>query len=341
MLMSLTRESESLLVLLAGILRAMPFAGIAFCLMSAAGFGAMGIFGKLAYEQGVTVGTLLSVRFALAALLFWVVLMASGRLPALRRVGRRDVALALGLGAVGYAAQAGAYFAALSRLDASLLSLLLYTFPVMVALAAAALGRERLTRRVVIALAGASFGGVLVLGGAPSGALDPLGTVLGLTAAVVYSAYILSSSDISARLDPLVLATLVATGAAFTLTVAGLLDGDLTPGAVAAPGWLWLAAIALVSTVGAITLFFAGLSLVGPTRASIVSTFEPVTAIALAALVFSESLSPVQLGGGLLVLGAVVVLAARRAAAEGSAPDLDATALLEPSEIRALEQATA
>ena len=38
----------------------------------------------------------------------------------------------------------------------------------------------------------------------------------------------------------------------------------------------WLAAIALVSTVGAIGLFFAGLRRVGPTAASILSTLEPV-----------------------------------------------------------------
>ena len=53
--------------------------------------------------------------------------------------GRRDVALALGLGAFGYAAQAGCFFAALERIDASLLSLLLYTFPSMVAVAAVVL----------------------------------------------------------------------------------------------------------------------------------------------------------------------------------------------------------
>jgi drug/metabolite transporter (DMT)-like permease len=286
--------------------------GIVSCVASAACFGAMGIFGKLAYEQGTTVGTLLSVRFAVAAGVFWMILAATGRLTALRRVPRRDVALAFSLGAIGYAAQAGAYFAALKRLDASLLSLLLYTFPVMVALAAAALGRERLTRKVVLALLLASFGGVLVLGGAPSGALDPLGTALGLTAAVVYSAYILTSAPVSSRLDPLLLATLVATGAAFTLTVAGVLDGDLSPGAVSLPGYGWLAAIALISTVGAITLFFAGLSRVGPTTASIVSTFEPVTAIALAAAVFGESLSAMQLIGGVLVLAAVMALSATR-----------------------------
>ena len=301
-----------------------PAVGVLACLASAAAFGAMGIFGKLAYDEDVTVGTLLALRFAFAALLFWAVVVGTGRLESLRRVPRRDVALALGLGAFGYAAQAGAYFAALERLDASLLSLLLYTFPVMVALAAAALGRERLTRRVACALGVSVIGSVLVLGGAPSEALDPLGTALGLTAAVVYSAYILTSAGVSTRLDPLVLATLVATGATFTLVIAGVVTSDLRPGDVTTTGYLWLLAIAGVSTVGAITLFFTGLSHVGPTTASIVSTFEPVTAIVLAAATFGESLSPTQLLGGGLVLGAVVVLSARRraalVAAEAAAP---------------------
>src|SRR5690242_3206014 len=101
--------------------------GVLQCLVSGAAFGAMGILGKLAYGEGATVATLLSVRFALAAALFWILLGATRRLGTLRALRRRDVLLSLGLGAAGYAVQAGAYFAALTRIDASLLSLLVYT----------------------------------------------------------------------------------------------------------------------------------------------------------------------------------------------------------------------
>jgi drug/metabolite transporter (DMT)-like permease len=58
--------------------------GALFCLISAAGFGAMGIFGKLAYDEGTTVGTLLATRFVLAAALFWVVLLVTGGVRRLR-----------------------------------------------------------------------------------------------------------------------------------------------------------------------------------------------------------------------------------------------------------------
>jgi drug/metabolite transporter (DMT)-like permease len=286
----------------------MPSAGALICLASAAAFGAMGIFGKLAYDEGATVGTLVAVRFVLAAALFWALVAGTGAARHLRTLSRRDLGIALALGAVAYGAQAGAYFAALRRLDASLLSLLVYTFPAMVTVAAIALGREHASRRTAAALALASAGLVLVLAGAGAGALDPLGTALGVSAAVIYSAYVLTSAGVSERVGPLVLSALVCTGAATTLTLAGAAGGDLRLGEVSAAGFGWLAGIAVVSTVGAIGLFFAGLRRVGPTTASILSTAEPLTTVLLAFLAFGESLGPVQLAGGALVLGAVLVL---------------------------------
>jgi drug/metabolite transporter (DMT)-like permease len=293
-------------------MRRVQRSGVLLCLVSAAAFGAMGIFGKLAYDQGATVGTLLSLRFMLAAAVLWALTVATGALPALRGLSRRDAAAALGLGAIGYGLQATAYFAALERLDASLLSLLVYTYPVIVTVAAIALGRDRASRRTGAALALACSGLVLVLAGAAAAALDPLGTALGLTAAVVYSTYILVSTGISERVGPLALSTLVCTGAAVSLTLASIATGDWAPGAVSTAGLASLGGLALVSTVAGICLFFAGLRRVGPAAASILSTLEPVVAVALACAVFGESLGHAQLAGGALVLLAVLVVRAPR-----------------------------
>ena len=281
--------------------------GPVMCLGSGAAFGAMAIFGKLAYGEGATVGTLLAFRFALAAVLFWVA--GGGR--GLRGLGRREIGLGLALGACGYAVQAGCYFAALERIEASLLSLLLYTFPAMVAAAAVALGRERVHGRRLVALVLASGGLALVVAAAGPGTLDPVGVALGLGAAVVYTTYILVSEPVAARLRPQALATLVCTGAAASLLVSTAVLGDLHPGEVTLAGWGWVAGMAAVSTVGAITLFFAGLGRVGPTTASILSTVEPVVTVVLAFLVFGETLGAVQILGGALVLSCIPVLNAR------------------------------
>ena len=181
----------------------MPSPGALLCLASAAAFGAMGIFGKLAYERGrdrrhAARGALRARRRAALAV--------RGRLAAAPATCARCRAATSASRSRSAPSATALRRAATSRrcerLDASLLSLLVYTFPAIVAVAAIALGRERASRRTAVALALASAGLVLVLAGAAAGALDPLGTALGLAAAVVYSAYILSSEGVAGARRP-------------------------------------------------------------------------------------------------------------------------------------------
>lgn len=276
--------------------------GAALVVGSAVGFGAMGVFGKLAMDAGVGLVTLLFVRFAIAAPVFWVLVAARRALTA---PPARPVLIGLGLGAVGYAAQAGLFFGALTRLDLSVLSLLLYTYPAFVTVAAIALGRDTPSRRRTGALLVSSGGVALVLAGAGAGGFDALGAAMGVGAALTYTAYILVCDTV--ELDALPLSALVTTGAAVTFGVVAVASGSWDTG-FAAEGWLWLGLIALVSTVTAIVLFFAGLKRVGPSMAAILSTVEPPVTVALAFLVFGEGLTGLQIAGGLLVLGAVVAL---------------------------------
>jgi drug/metabolite transporter (DMT)-like permease len=93
--------------------------------------------------------------------------------------------------------------------------------------------------------------------------------------------------------------------------VGAVVLGELRLGALTAAGWGWLAAMAAVSTVASIVMFFAGLRRVGPTNASILATVEPLVTVLLVFLIFGETLGPQQLVGGAFVLGAVFVLNAR------------------------------
>jgi drug/metabolite transporter (DMT)-like permease len=290
--------------------------GPALCLFSAACFGAMAIFGKLSYDAGVSPGALLLLRFTVAAALLGGLLVVRPQLrsartaasPSVRRgTPGRLLLTALGLGAIGYATQASLYFAALKRIDASLVALVLYTYPVLVTLAAAALGRERLTRRRLGALVVASCGTLLVLVGAGVVRFHPIGIALAFGAAVTYTVYILVADTVVHRLPPVVLSALVMAGAAGALALRALLTGSLDLGFGIA-GWFWVACIAVVSTVLAMLAFFAALRRTDPSSVAILSTFEPVVTAALAAVVLDEFLTPVQLAGGVLVLTSVVVL---------------------------------
>jgi drug/metabolite transporter (DMT)-like permease len=283
--------------------------GALLCLLSAAAFGTLGIFGKLASEAGANTATTLLVRFALAGLVFAAILRATGRWAALR-LPRRVVLTGLGLGAFGYSLQSALFFAAIERLDVSMVALLLYTYPAFVTLAAIALGRTAPSLRTGVALTVASAGLVLVLLAGGSGDFELVGALLALGASLTYTTYILVSDNVIDAIDPFALALLVLTGASATFTVAGLATGSLEL-ALSGEAWLWLVLIALVSTVVAVSCFFAGLRRVGPSEAAILSTFEPPVTVVLAFLVLGERLTALQLAGGALVLAAVVVLHAR------------------------------
>ena len=93
-----------------------------------------------------------------------------------------------------------AYFRALEQIPASVTALVLYTYPVIVALLAALVGVERLTWRALLATLGAFAGCALTAGGAPAGApLRLSGVAWALAAALVYASYIVLSSRFGCR----------------------------------------------------------------------------------------------------------------------------------------------
>jgi drug/metabolite transporter (DMT)-like permease len=291
--------------------------GILLVTLSAMGFGAMAIFAKLAYDEDANTSTLLTLRFLFAAAVLWVIVAARRRPWPSRRV----IIGGAGLGFFGYSLQAGGYFAALNHLDASLTALVLYTYPGLVFVGAVVLGREPWSGLKLAALAVAAGGVALVLVGGTTGSLNTTGVLLALGAAVAYATYILVADTVVPGADPFSLTAIVATGAMVSVGAFTLLSGQLDLG-FGGGGWASLAGLVLISTILPIITFFLGLELVGPSTASIVSAVEPAFTVALAAIVFGETLGPVQFLGGVLVLSAVVALQRRAGRVQhGVAPD--------------------
>ncbi len=288
--------------------------GIAYVIASAAAFGAMAILARIAYASGVDTPTLLALRFAIAAAAMLAI--ATLRPTPLPR-GATLGALML-LGALGYGGQAFSFFTALTLAPAGVVALLLYLHPALVALLSATFLHERLTAAKASALAIALAGTVLTV--APTvgssaadggGARVAAGVGFAIAAAIFYSFYIVVGAWLGRRVAASAMSTIVIASAAVVFAAAVLVRGPAWPQSTT--GWLAVLAIALVSTVAAITLYFAGLERVGPTRAATLSTFEPVVTVTLAALVLGEAIAPVQIAGGALILVAVALLARRGA----------------------------
>lgn len=277
---------------------------------AAAAFGAMAVFARWAYADGVSPATLLFLRFLLAALVLvpWVVV---ARLAWPR--GRALLALFL-MGALGYAGMSACYFNALNHASAGTVALLLYLFPAIVLLLSAVLFKERLTGRRLLTLALALAGLAITVGTDLSA--RPLGLLLGVGSALIYALYILAGSRFTQGTHPLAASAVVIASAA-ACNGLQLLMGAGFQGPESWKGWGASLAMALLCTVVAITLFLKGLEKVGATRASLISTAEPVVTIVLAWILLGEHLSGLQLAGGGLILVAVALSSGEKSTTEG------------------------
>jgi drug/metabolite transporter (DMT)-like permease len=284
--------------------------GFALCIGSAAAFGALPIFGKIAFDHDANVVTFLFIRFTIATTFMWGLAVALKVSP--RRYPRRVIVGGLVMGAAGYGIQSTMYFLALERIDASLSALLLYAYPAMVTGAAIVLGRERATPALLGALGVASAGTVLLLSDGLGGDADTLGVLLGLASAVGYTGYILAGDTLVASVPPVLLTALVTTGGAASFGVWGVVTGSFRFG-VDGTAYVAIVAAGIVGTVLSVGTLLAGIERVGASMASVLSTVEPATTVLLAVLVLEESASPLQLvGGGLLIAAIVLCQRARR-----------------------------
>src|SRR5512139_3241799 len=167
--------------------------GVLLIILSAACFGAMAIFARLAYEEGASITTLLFLRFAIASIIMlsWIVIRG---LPLPR--GRVLLTLVL-MGGLGYAGQSFCYFTALTLASAGLVALLLYLYPAIVTVLATTFLKEPISKTKIAALLLALPGTFLTIG--PERGGHPLGVALALGAALIYSFYILVGSRITGQ----------------------------------------------------------------------------------------------------------------------------------------------
>lgn len=275
--------------------------GVLWIVVSAAGFGAMAIFAKIAYREEVSLTSMLFLRFAIAGLL----LAAWGIRQGMRWPRGRDLLWVAAMGAIGYVGQAYCYFAALKYASAGLVSLLLYLYPALVTVLSALLYRRKIGAARGWAIAAALAGTALTVGGDLQS--QPLGIVFGIGAALIYSLYILAGEGVMPRVGALPAATVVMLSAAVVYGGAATAEGLALPHSLA--GWLAVLAIAIFSTLLAILGFFKGLEKLGASDASTLSTLEPLVTIGLALLVLGETITGLQVAGGALILAAVIYLA--------------------------------
>jgi drug/metabolite transporter (DMT)-like permease len=280
-----------------------PAAGGVFALAAAIQFGIVVVFSSRLANRGLPVTSTLALRFGIAAAILAVVLAALGR-PLAPARGERVGAAALAV--FGYAIEASAFFAALAHGTAAAVTLLFYTYPVVVALGSwLVLGRGAPPARTTVALALATAGVAIVVGVGGSLAIEPIGVVLSLVSAFIISGYLLGA-DVVLRRTPALTGSMWVSGAASL----ALFAASFGSGRWHAPaGWSeWGPILAMgIGTAGAFVCLLEGIRRIGAERSSIVSSAEPFSAAILAWLFLDQPIGAgVAVGGALILAGAVL-----------------------------------
>ena len=257
--------------------------------------------------SGLPPFTATALRFAIALPLFLTLMRLTG--TTLPKAGRRGWLLLLiqaGAGSVGYTTLLISGLRYTSAADAGFI---IGTLPIVSAAIAILVLGERPHGSLLLAIALAAAG-VLSITFQPGtdGGHSPIGNLLVLGAVLCEGLFILLNKRLRVAIAPLALST-VMTGLGLAVAIPPALFelpgiGDVTTDVLLAVSYY-----ALVPTVGGFLLWYAGAARVSGAEASLFTALAPVSAVAFAAALLGESVTPPQLAGIACVLAAVLGLA--------------------------------
>lgn len=292
-----------------------PARGYTLAAAAAAMWALNGSLGRFLLDDGVPAERLSQLRSA-GSFLLLVAALALFR-PALLRVERRDIPALAFLGIAGLAIVHTTYFIAIDRLQIGVALTIQYLAPVLLLLWLRFVHGRELPRALWGAVGLSAVGCFLVVRAFDAGSLDGLGVLAAFASAVSFAIYMVGSERAGHRHQPVT-------------TLAWAFGFACVFWAVATPWWTFPfgdfasledRALGLgVITVGTLFPFVcmvAALRHIPAPRAAVIATLEPVLATVFAFFIHEESLDPVQLGGGVLVVAAVVWVQSRR-------PDIEA-----------------
>lgn len=289
------------------ILQMSELVGFIYVLLAGIGFGFLGIFGRLGFQRGLSVGEILTWRFLLAAIILWTYLFLFKR--KLIFLSKKQILVSSALGVFGYSLFSTLYFMSIQGISISLAALLLFTFPIFVNIGAYFFLKEKMSIKQLISLILATVGIATLVWG-PLFINSFSAVIFALLAAVSYAIYVLVSGSFQQGVEPLSSSLYVISSAAIALflfhqpSVNRLVNFSIQE-------YLLFFGLATVCTVAPLTLFLAGLQRLSSSKASLVVMIEPVVAAVAAWIILDEVLTMSQTAGALLVLISLVLNATK------------------------------
>ncbi|WP_164917280.1 DMT family transporter [Clostridium sp. JN-9] len=273
-------------------------------ILASTAFGVMPVLAKLAYGRGATTYTVLFLRFLFAAfILLYIILNKKISL----KLNMKQILMVIMLGLFGYSATALCLFISYNYVSVGVATNLLYTYPAIVTLMSRFLYKEKLYGRKIVSLL-LSLIGVFILIEIKNQSINITGVSFAFASAIFYSLYVLGiSTDKAKKINSYVMIFYLSVTSSIIMFLLGVSTSALDL-RIDFYALICIILLAFISTVVALMSFLKGVRIIGPSRAAILSTLEPIVSIILGFLILKEKLSLNMIIGSALVIASVLLL---------------------------------
>lgn len=280
--------------------------GYLYSITSAILFGCAGLILKFAYVEGIDAVTLLTLQYIIAVALMFIILYIKNK--GLPKMSKNDLLHLFILGVVGNTFMTIFYYSAYKYLTMSMVTILLYTYPIMVFVYSAIFEKTKIVASKVNALVLAFAGCILALD-LFNGQLkySTKGIIYGLLAALFYAFMNIYSEKKMSNIDAFSINAYSTFFSLISLIIyrfpIKVFNGDISKATLG-----YTIILAVFCEIIPLTLMYAAIKKIGYLKVSIIGNIETPTAMLLSYFVLREPISFVQIIGAILVFYAVYII---------------------------------
>ena len=279
--------------------------GYLFAAIAAASYGTNPIFAIPLYREGISVTSVLFMRYAMAVAIMFVATMIKS--PKAFVIKPKYVGLLAFMGILMVLSSI-ALFESYKYLSAGIASTLLFFYPVMVAIIMAIFYKERLTKKSWACLVTAFLGVVILSKNDDGGFISLLGLTLVMLSSLSYAIYLVYiNRGPMKKINTSTITFYVILGGFLVMIPYCLLDGGLMLPKTT-PAWINAIGLGFFPTVISLIFTSRAIALIGSTETAIFGALEPLTAVILGILILGETLTITPAIGMILIFVSVTVL---------------------------------